>query len=91
MKYVAVLHRLKLAHHDTSECVGAVVAMQSPWQQHHTKTAPTPFLTHGREYPFDHSHKYWAESRLSKEWRLREHGANNILEYRFHDDPYDVR
>lgn len=30
-------------------------------------------------YPWDHSHRYWYESRLSKQHRFREHGPHDLL------------
>jgi acyl transferase domain-containing protein/SAM-dependent methyltransferase len=30
-------------------------------------------------YPWDHSKRFWSESRLSKEWRNREHKYHNLL------------
>ena len=30
-------------------------------------------------YPWDHSVSYWYESRLSKDWRFREHGYHGLL------------
>ena len=30
-------------------------------------------------YPWDHSESYWYESRLSKDWRFREHGYHGLL------------
>ncbi|KAI0378207.1 putative polyketide synthase [Hypomontagnella monticulosa] len=37
------------------------------------------------EYPFDHSQKYWHESRLSRNYRLREHAPSEFLGVRSRD------
>ncbi|KAI1355427.1 putative polyketide synthase [Xylaria sp. FL0043] len=62
-----------------------------------------PFETGGRkssrkllvnlpEYPFDHSQSYWHESRLSRNYRLREHGPSKFLGVRSRDwNPDDAR
>ncbi|KAI1382727.1 putative polyketide synthase [Hypoxylon trugodes] len=36
------------------------------------KDSSQPFLADVPEYPFDHSQTYWRETRLSRDWRLRE-------------------
>ncbi|KAI1081559.1 hypothetical protein F5B20DRAFT_588591 [Whalleya microplaca] len=52
----------------------------------------TPFLVDCPKYPFDHSRKYWIESRLSRDYRLREHGPNDILGVPSHDwNPLEPR
>ncbi|KAI1410735.1 hypothetical protein F5Y13DRAFT_201943 [Hypoxylon sp. FL1857] len=38
-----------------------------------------PFLTDCPGYPFNHKHKYWWESRLSRDFRLRESPPTDIL------------
>ncbi|KAJ2998604.1 hypothetical protein NUW58_g268 [Xylaria curta] len=43
-------------------------------------------------YPFDHSQKFWAESRLSRDYRFRGGVPSNILGQRFHDwNPLEPR
>ena len=37
------------------------------------------------EYPFNHSQSYWYESRISKSYRLRSHGPNELLDTRSTD------
>ncbi|TGO65298.1 hypothetical protein BCON_0003g00930 [Botryotinia convoluta] len=44
-----------------------------------------PFLVDCPPYPFDHSRRYWAESRLSKDFRLRPSSPGYILGRRNHD------
>ncbi|KAI0392953.1 putative polyketide synthase [Xylariaceae sp. FL0594] len=44
------------------------------------------------EYPFDHSQSYWHESRLSRNYRLREHGPSRLLGVRSNDwNPNNAR
>ncbi|KAI2691625.1 hypothetical protein LCP963914a_1826 [Penicillium roqueforti] len=38
-------------------------------------------------YPWDHSKKFWYESRLSKEWRHREHKYHDLLGVRVTESP----
>ncbi|XXH03794.1 hypothetical protein Hte_010200 [Hypoxylon texense] len=44
-----------------------------------------PLLADCPEYPFDHSQQFWAESRLSRDYRLREGGHDDLLGWRFQD------
>jgi hypothetical protein len=38
-----------------------------------------PFLVDTPEYPFDHSEQYWHETRLSRDWKLREAVPSSLL------------
>lgn len=75
IRYFSALHRSHLATSTMLDLVGqlfclghavsiTVVNQQSP-NEHH------PFLVDCPEYPFDHSNKYWSESRISRDYRLR--------------------
>ncbi|KAI0880462.1 uncharacterized protein GGS22DRAFT_182315 [Annulohypoxylon maeteangense] len=44
-----------------------------------------PFLVDCPPYPFDHSRRYWHESRLSKDFRLRTSSRGYLLGRRAHD------
>jgi acyl transferase domain-containing protein len=46
--------------------------------------SPLPDLP---RYPWDHSQKFWYESRLSKEWRQREHTYHDLLGVRVAESP----
>ncbi|PHH70644.1 hypothetical protein CDD80_5875 [Ophiocordyceps camponoti-rufipedis] len=46
---------------------------------------PRPFLVDCPPYPFDHSRRYWFESRLSKDFRLRRDSPNYLLGRRSSD------
>lgn len=56
-------------------------------------SGPTPsFLVDCPEYPFDRSHTYWSESRMSRDFRLREAVSGDFLGWRFHDwNPLEPR
>lgn len=83
IRYAAVLHRSRPARETVLElagqlfCLGyavSVVAVNSSTSttslEHTGPVLPSP-LVHCPSYPFDHSHRYWAESRLSRDFRLR--------------------
>lgn len=44
-----------------------------------------PYLVDCPPYPFDHSRRYWDESRISRDWRLREPSPGFLLGRRTHD------
>ncbi|RYP24065.1 hypothetical protein DL765_000793 [Monosporascus sp. GIB2] len=50
-------------------CRGYMVSLTTV--NHHALGKPGPFLVDCPEYPFDHTNKYWHESRLSRDYRLR--------------------
>lgn len=56
-------------------CHGHSVSITAVNQQ----LEPLPFRVDCPEYPFDHSRTYWAESRLSKDYRLRDPVPNDSL------------
>ncbi|KAK4234008.1 polyketide synthase [Achaetomium macrosporum] len=75
IRYAGVLERSRPAMETMLELVGGLFslghAVSIPavnYQQ--AKPAPRP-LVDCPSYPFDHSHRYWAESRLSRDLRLR--------------------
>ncbi|KAI0101308.1 putative polyketide synthase [Nemania sp. FL0031] len=51
-----------------------------------------PFLVDLPEYPFDHSQSYWYETRLSRDWRLRDAAPSTLLGVRVADwNPLEPR
>lgn len=50
-------------------CYGHSISVSAVNQ--HDTTRKSAFLVDCPEYPFDHSNKYWAESRISRDYRLR--------------------
>ncbi|KAI5917692.1 hypothetical protein F4810DRAFT_640865 [Camillea tinctor] len=98
VRYTSVLHRSKPAVQSTLEfvgylfCHGHAVSITAANQQSATEGPFAKFLVDCPEYPFDHSHTYWAESRLSKDFRLREPVTGDTLGSRFHDwNPLEPR
>ncbi|KAI0119752.1 hypothetical protein F4814DRAFT_458905 [Daldinia grandis] len=97
IEYSAVLIRQKSPVQTLLEslgklfCRGHKVSISAANQHDRIGADPIPFLVDCPEYPFDRSNTYWAESRLSKDLRLREPIPNNILGPRFYDNPYLLR
>ncbi|KAL1865498.1 Type I Iterative PKS [Diaporthe australafricana] len=75
IRYWSALHRSRPPIQTTLElmgqlfCYGHAVSV-SAVNQHSADEKPA-FLVDCPEYPFDHSNKYWAESRISRDYRLR--------------------
>ncbi|KAI1485448.1 hypothetical protein F5X96DRAFT_682809 [Biscogniauxia mediterranea] len=98
IRYTSVLNRSKPAVQSTLEfigylfCHGHAVSVTAANQQSAAEGRPPGFLVDCPEYPFDHSHTYWAESRLSKDFRLREPVTGDTLGSRFFDwNPLEPR
>ncbi|KAI1141434.1 putative polyketide synthase [Hypoxylon sp. FL0543] len=72
-------------------CMGVPVdfnAINEPSEErtHHSLLVNLP------EYPFDHSHHYWHESRLSRNYRLRDYAPSELLGVRARDwNPAEAR
>lgn len=75
IRYTAALNRSLPPVQTTLElvgelfCLGHNVDLAAVNQQNDTE--PSKFLVDCPEYPFDKSNTYWAESRLSRDYRLR--------------------
>lgn len=81
VRYTSVLNRSKSPVSTVFEFLGHLFS-----HGHHVDVSTanqhkpsTPLLVDCPEYPFDHSHKYWAESRLSINYRLRSPNRNDML------------
>lgn len=75
IRYASALHRTQDPIQTTLELIGQLFCYGHPISvsavnQHSTGRQPA-FLVDCPEYPFDHSNKYWAESRISRDYRLR--------------------
>lgn len=72
-------------------CMGVPVdfnAINEPSEE----TIPRSLLVNLPEYPFDHTHHYWHESRLSRNYRLRDHPPSELLGVRSRDwNPSEAR
>ncbi|KAI1806524.1 hypothetical protein F4811DRAFT_510318 [Daldinia bambusicola] len=96
IRYSYVLHRSHSAVQTTLElvgqlfCYGHAVSLSAANQQ--TDKESHRFLVNCPKYPFDHSKAYWSESRLSRDFRLRESTKGETLGARFFDwNPLEPR
>lgn len=97
IRYASVLHRSHPSVQTTLELVGLLFSSGhgvsiTAANGHPTSSTPYSFLIDGPEYPFDHSKTYWVESRLSRDFRLRQHVSGETLGTRFYDwNPLEPR
>ncbi|KAI1171055.1 hypothetical protein F4777DRAFT_591503 [Nemania sp. FL0916] len=91
LRYLSTLHRSKSDQIALLELVGwlfisghsvSVDEANAISLCGYNKTAP---LYNCPPYPFDHSQRYWSESRLSRDYRLRESVHSQLLGERFYD------
>ncbi|KAJ8132109.1 hypothetical protein O1611_g1520 [Lasiodiplodia mahajangana] len=88
LRYHAWLQRSRSAPHGTLEligtlyCLGYPVSVTAANRQEKNKHA---YLVDCPSYPFDHSRRYWAESRISSNWRLKEYTPGFLLGRRAQD------
>lgn len=89
--YHSALSRTKNAHLTILELAGRLFCRGYPLslaavnqQQQLPSRIPLPFRIDCPSYPFDHSQNYWAESRLSRDFRLREPVPRSSLGARYH-------
>jgi NADPH:quinone reductase-like Zn-dependent oxidoreductase/SAM-dependent methyltransferase len=72
----------------TLHCMGVPLNLREindPAPAGQQRTPPTSMLVNLPEYPFDHSQRYWHESRLSRNYRLRSHAPSELLGARSRD------
>lgn len=91
-RYTNTLHKASLAHHSILKLVGTLFCHGHPISIEGANQVrveddgtPLPFLVDCPEYPFDHSRTYLAESRMSRDYRLRECVPREILGARAFD------
>ncbi|RYP13408.1 hypothetical protein DL767_010766 [Monosporascus sp. MG133] len=91
-RYNSVLTRSKPSYSTTLELLGQLFCQGHPvliteanQQSARPQQGAIPPLVDGPKYPFDHSHKYWHESRLSRDYRLRGSSSGLVLGRRSHD------
>nr|ALQ32786.1 putative polyketide synthase [Fusarium babinda] len=94
LKYSYILHRSQPAVQTTLELIGQLfcqgydISIPAANQQ----VIQEKFLVDCPKYPFDRSQRYWAESRLSRDFRLREAVAGELLGVRVSDwNPLEPR
>jgi acyl transferase domain-containing protein len=95
-RYTSALYRSKGAVESTLKLLGHLFCHGHEVnisEANRLLSSSTPsFLVDCPEYPFDRSHVYWAESRLSRDFRLREPVSGDFLGWRFHDwNPLEPR
>lgn len=74
VRYSSVLYRKRSAVETALELVGQLFAYGHPVSiaaVNQISREGGPFLVDCPKYSFDHSNKYWAESRMSRDYRLR--------------------
>ncbi|KAI1459907.1 hypothetical protein F4805DRAFT_35615 [Annulohypoxylon moriforme] len=97
IRYSHVLHRSYPAAQTALELIGQLYShghtvSVSTANQDSSSEEPRRFLVDLPKYPFDHSKTYWAESRLSRDFRLREGVEGETLGARFFDwNPLEPR
>ncbi|RMJ10268.1 hypothetical protein CDV36_010105 [Fusarium kuroshium] len=96
IRYMNVLHRSRPAVETVLSLVGQLfslghsVSVSAANQQSSDDT--TSFLTDCPKYPFDHSRRYWSESRISRGFRLRGAVQGETLGVRVSDwNPFEPR
>lgn len=90
-QYTAALHRGHSATEKTLELAGTLFSRGHPISLAAVNNNQlggenkSPFLVDCPPYPFDHSHKFWAESRISRDYRLRTPTRGEFLGQRVSD------
>ncbi|TLD24099.1 hypothetical protein PspLS_06954 [Pyricularia sp. CBS 133598] len=96
IRYACVLHRNRSAHEAALKLVGQLFCsgykVDVPAANGHSDVDIVP-LVDLPEYPFDRSKRYWTESRLSRDFRLRQPTTSgDFLGARFYDwNPLEPR
>lgn len=60
-------------------CLGSKLSFAAINYPRETAIAYPHMIADLPEYPFDHSQRYWHESRLSRNYRLREHAPSELI------------
>ncbi|KAK7757127.1 hypothetical protein SLS62_000674 [Diatrype stigma] len=96
-RYTSLLSRFKSPMKTVLDTTGRLFTHGYPVSllvvnQQDNTTCPAPFLVDTPQYPFDHSKLYWHETRLSRDWRLREAVNSTLLGLRVTDwNPLEPR
>ncbi|KAJ2994424.1 hypothetical protein NUW58_g1566 [Xylaria curta] len=73
-------------------CKGSILCFEAINQRSNGQHASPSMIVDLPEYPFDHTQSYWHESRLSRNYRLRNYPPSDILGVRSRDwNPSDAR
>ena len=76
--YIPTMVRNADCHETILSALGQLFQQGVPFSFEHLTTGAN-VLTDLPSYPWDHRVSYWYESRLSKDWRFREHGHHGLL------------
>ena len=95
-RYFTVLEKMKPANRSLLECIGNLFCGGHPVSisaanQIDPTAKQVAMLADCPPYPFDRSHRYWVEPRLSRDYRFREPMNLDILGTRFYDHPLELR
>ncbi|KAI1453481.1 hypothetical protein F4805DRAFT_478404 [Annulohypoxylon moriforme] len=88
LRYHSVLERKKSPLRTTLSLLGTLFCHGYPVSivaGNHQTQGNLPFLVDCPPYPFNHSRRYWTESRISKDLRLRPGSSGYMLGKRAHD------
>lgn len=88
LRYHSVLQRNKSPLETTIALLGTLFCHEYPVSVlavNVQEDKKLPFLVDCPPYPFDHSRRYWEESRLSKDFKSRPHSPGYMLGKRNHD------
>ncbi|RYP47319.1 hypothetical protein DL768_006621 [Monosporascus sp. mg162] len=96
IRYSSALHRSQPATKSMIELAGQLFcfghAISVPAVNQQPVDEVPPFLIDCPEYPFDHSQRHWSESRLSRDFRLRDAVKGETLGVRVSDwNPLEPR
>ncbi|KAI1371682.1 putative polyketide synthase [Hypoxylon crocopeplum] len=89
--YTAILRRKQSAMETLLNAMGELHCMGNPMnlrainEPGSEATRSPSILVDLPEYPFDHSQRYWHETRLSKNYRFRQHAPSELLGVRSRD------
>jgi acyl transferase domain-containing protein len=96
IRYHSVLNKLKLPEDTLLNLLGQLwihgypVSIDAGNQLE--RNGSVPILSNCPEYPFDHSQSHWTESRLSRDYRLRNPVDSAVLGFRANDwNPFEPR
>ncbi|RYP08061.1 hypothetical protein DL765_008917 [Monosporascus sp. GIB2] len=95
-RYASMLSKFDSALKTTMEVAGRLFTRGYPISvtavNQHAASTGASLLIDTPKYPFDHSQRYWHETRLSRDWRLRGSAPRSVLGIRSTDwNPLEPR
>lgn len=92
VRYSAIMHRSKASNESLLELVGKLFTYgynvridDANKQLHSQQRTENKLLVDMPEYPFNHTQRYWHESRLSFDYRMRQAAPRDVLGSRAQD------